>query len=161
MTARSSAFTRLADVHEHMLNGNIDHFLTLCEGHFIVIWWNIGNGRAEILLARGAVLRLAPDQSSLIFRLRCGTVVTIGHEDTCRGAERHWKIRHDTIVRALAAATRTPLGSTLEPQPPGPTGHRPDLATHYSSRVLTASRQGGYSAYAAYDAFTIGVRFIE
>ena len=52
MHTRSVTFARLADVHKRMLAGNTGPFPPLSDGHFIVVWWNIGNRYPEILLAR-------------------------------------------------------------------------------------------------------------
>ncbi|OAA34155.1 reverse transcriptase [Cordyceps fumosorosea ARSEF 2679] len=94
------------------------------------------NQLADFNVTEGLRVRLiAPVRALDLPCTFCGTVVKIGHEDTCKGAERHWKIRHDTILRALAAATKTTLGSTLEPQLPGRTGPRPDLSTHYKGSI--------------------------
>ena len=65
----------------------------------------------------------------------CGAIVTIGHEDTCKGAERHWKIRHDAIVKALFNAAAATLDPKLEPKPQGTQGPRPDLSTTLNGSV--------------------------
>ena len=51
MHTRSVTFARPADAHERMPDSNTGSFSPLSDGHFVVVWWNIGNGDPEILLA--------------------------------------------------------------------------------------------------------------
>lgn len=92
MTARASAFANLANIHEHMLIGNINHFLLLQEGHFVAVWWNIGHGRAEVLLARGAsyCCLLVVDLKLILVLGLVTLVVTMYSKAAGSGAKHEW-----------------------------------------------------------------------
>ena len=86
MHTRSVTFARLADVHERMLDSNIGLFSPLSDGHFVVVWWNIGNGYPEILLARGVSDALI---ITICLRLICA-VITMYSKTDGQGAKHEW-----------------------------------------------------------------------
>ena len=74
----------------------------------------------------------------------CGALPTIGHEDLCKGATRHWTKRHDEINRAFqkALASREDLKVEHEPvvgpQEPSPVGPPTALRADFSATIGTS-----------------------
>ncbi|KAJ0133569.1 Regulatory protein LEU3 [Fusarium oxysporum f. sp. albedinis] len=60
----------------------------------------------------------------------CGAIAALGHEDTCKGANRRWIARHDAVVRAFyrALSSQPTLEVEKEPLVQKETSLRADLA---------------------------------
>ena len=69
----------------------------------------------------------------------CGALPTIGHEDLCKGASRHWIKRHNEITRAFqkALASRADLEVEIEPVigPTSPTAATTALRADFSATI--------------------------
>lgn len=91
---------------------------------------------ADFQVTKGLRVRLLlPVRSTSVPCTYCASTVTIGHEDTCKGAERHWKIRHNAITKAFFNATKATLDPQLEPRLQGSSDLRPDLSTTYNGSI--------------------------
>jgi hypothetical protein len=71
---------------------------------------------------------LLPIRSLLTPCNSCGNTVTIGHEDTCKGASRRWISRHNQITRALKNALSCRADLEVEEEPIVQGNLRADLA---------------------------------